>query len=215
MTIKNIYKGLPFKPEYGCLGIANAYLISIEKYNMLYDTGPYGARKEIKKLLDNNKIDCVIISHLHFDHCSNLDLFIKSQTPIYISKVELEEYERNLESDLDLYRPVKSRLNNLNIVKKEELNLPNCIKIISTPGHTLGHISLEIDNEKEKILLAGDSIKTFKNYQNALEFGNAVDKELCIKTKRELKEKYNHICLGHDGEIVDGKLINRGGLNEF
>ena len=66
--VEYVCKGFPYKPELGCFGMATSLLIH-DNYNILFDTGNYGARKRIIELLESNKIDIVVISHLHFDHC--------------------------------------------------------------------------------------------------------------------------------------------------
>lgn len=82
--IKVLTNGFPYKPKKGCFGYSTCVLI---KQNILFDTGGYNLRKVIIENIDN--IKQVVISHLHFDHCSNLDLFINKNIPIYISKKEL------------------------------------------------------------------------------------------------------------------------------
>ena len=96
--IEQIVSGFPYKPEKGCFGFASCILIRDSK-NILFDTGGYNVRSVIKSYL--NDIDCVVISHLHFDHCSNLDLFIEKKIPIYISTKELISYYENKDNDFD------------------------------------------------------------------------------------------------------------------
>ena len=209
-----LYNGYPFKPKIGCFGIGSSYLVHAKK-NILFDTGSYGARKKIIELLNTNKIDCVVISHLHFDHCSNLDLFCDTSIPIYISKAEYNNYFKDRIKDYDLFSYFFTIEKHLNIILVTDMIsiVPN-VHIIFTPGHTLGHISLEI-NEGEKILLAGDALKTYRDYKNIDLFGNAVSKEQYIETKKKIINCYNHIYCGHDGEIINGILKNRGDVCEF
>lgn len=212
IVIDYIYKGFPFKPESGCYGVASVFLIKIDNNGILFDTGGYGARSLIKKRIDNNEIDMVVISHLHFDHCTNLDLFIDTGIPIYISDIEIKEYFKNKSSDLDLYSNFEFILDSLNIIRVyEEIKIYDNIKIIFTPGHTLGHMSLAIS----ECLLAGDAIKTINDYKNINLFGNAVNPSMYISTKKKLVLNYKHIFLGHDGEVLEGQLINRGEIYEF
>ena len=210
--VEYIYKGFPFKPEIGCFGIASSFLIKMDNKKILFDTGGYGARKLLKKKIENNEIDVVVISHLHFNHCTNLDLFIGTNIPIYINDVEILEYFKNKDNDIDLYNNFEYIIDKLNIIRlKNEISISENIKIIYTPGHTLGHISLVVSDS----LFAGDSIKTISDCRNVKSFGNAVDPELCIDTKKKLISKYKHIYLGHDGEVSDNKLKNRGEIREF
>jgi len=213
-VIEILYNGFPFKPEIGCFGIGSSYLLSNEK-KILFDTGSYGAREKIIELIDNNKIDCVIISHLHFDHCSNLDLFCNTSIPIYISKIEYDNYFINRKIDYDLFSYFLYIEKYLNIILvTNETSITQNINIIFTPGHTLGHISLEI-NSSDKIILAGDALKTYNDYKHVNLFGNAVSKEQYIETKKKIINNYNHIYCGHDGQIINGNLRNRGDICEF
>lgn len=79
-----IIRGINLKPYKGAFGFSSVTLISDGKENILFDTGSYGVRKEIIELKKNVRIDKVFISHFHFDHCSNLDLF--KNLPIYVQK---------------------------------------------------------------------------------------------------------------------------------
>lgn len=210
--IEFISKGFPYKPELGCFGMASSYLVH-DNINILFDTGHYGARKKIIELLNNNKIDAVIISHLHFDHCSNLDLFINSNIPIYISKIEFDEYFKNKDKDCDLFSYFESIYKKLNIIFiNRTKKVSNNTKIIFTKGHTNGHISLVINNDT---ILAGDALKTFIDYQNKDLFGNAVSKDDYVSTKKEIIKKYKVIYCGHDGIINNDVLEERGKTYEF
>ena len=167
--IEIISKGFPFKPERGCFGYASCLLIR-DKVNILFDTGGYNLRSEIIKII--NQIDCVVVSHLHFDHCSNLDLFANSNVPIYISDNELEYFNNHQKDDIDLFKYFNLIKNDLNIKKIYGTTfITENVKIIYTVGHTPGHISLVINNDT---ILAGDSLKTYNDYKDAYNYGNAV-----------------------------------------
>ena len=75
MNFEQVIKGLNIKPSKGAFGYASVTFIKDENENILFDTGSFGVRKVIYEFLQKEKIDKVFISHLHFDHCSNLDLF--------------------------------------------------------------------------------------------------------------------------------------------
>lgn len=211
MKRKNIVdvlvNGFCYKPEGGCFGYATSIFVN----GILFDTGGYGVRKEIKKRI--HKINKVVISHLHFDHCSNLDLFINTNIPIYISKNELLYYEKNKNIDSDLFSYFDLIQNQLNVIPVDnEFYIKDGVKVIFTFGHTLGHISLEVDGNT---LLAGDAIKSYQDYLDANNSGNACDKEMYIQTKKKLKHKYYFIYPGHDFLIENGKKTKKMELIEF
>lgn len=195
--IEVISKGYPFKPEAGCFGYASSFLVKSSK-KILFDTGGYNLRQAIASRLD--EVDCVVISHLHFDHCSNLDLFIGTTIPIYISIKELDYYNKNIDMDLFSYFDyIKNKINIIPIY--DDYDLTNNVKIISTPGHTPGHISVIINND---IILAGDSLKTYNDYMDEESFGNAYDAKQYLKTKKYIKSNFKTIYPGHDSVITNG-----------
>ena len=100
ITVETLSVGFPYKPLNGCFGYATICLIHGNK-NILFDVGGYQLRSVVLGKLE--EIDAVVISHLHFDHCSNLDLFIDTDIPIYISEKELLFYDKYKDRDSDLF----------------------------------------------------------------------------------------------------------------
>lgn len=208
--IEVISKGYPFKPDVGCFGYASSLIIRASK-TILFDTGGYNLRQTIFDHLD--EIECVVVSHLHFDHCSNLDLFIGTSIPIYISAKELEYYSKNFALDLDLFSYFNYIKNKINIIPiYGECLLAEDIKIIPTPGHTPGHISVTVSN---KIILAGDSLKTYNDYINVESYGNAYDREQYLETKNYIKNNFKTIYPGHDSAIINGTKGSSMSVIEF
>ena len=163
-------------------------------------------RNVIKDLLKKEKIDKLFISHLHFDHCSNLDLFRNSK--IYINEKELRNlYENN--DDSDLYKPLLKIINEYDVnTFNDEINISNNIKIVLTYGHTVGHSSLEFKQGKRRILVAGDAIKSLNDYLNINKYGNAQNPDKYIKTKENIKNNYDVIIPGHSDIIDKNNLCN-------
>lgn len=208
--LKVISRGYPFKPDVGCFGYSSSLIINSSK-TILFDTGGYNLRQAIFNELD--KIECVVISHLHFDHCSNLDLFIGTSTPIYISAKELDYYNQNKNLDLDLFSYFDYIKDKINIIPVyDECLLSEGIKIIFTPGHTPGHISITVDDQ---IILAGDSLKTYNDYINENFYGNAYDKDQYLKTKKYIKNNFKTIYPGHDSVIINGVKGDSMPVTEF
>lgn len=212
--IEIISEGYPYKPEKGCFGYSSCAIVKSDNKTILFDTGNYGLRTEIVKRL--NYIDIVVISHLHFDHCSNLDLFINKNIPIYISKIEYDEYFRRKEEDLDLFSYFEFISSKLNLILLDsEEKLTNEVKIIFTAGHTLGHISLAVNDSEKAFLLAADALKSYNDYQDINSYGNAIDSIEYIKTKQEIIKNYLYILPGHDVLLVKGARSHKIELGEF
>ena len=206
VEFEQITKGINIKPSKGAFGYASITLLKDGNENILFDTGSYGVRNVIKDLLKKEKIDKLFISHLHFDHCSNLDLFKDSK--IYINEKELKNlFENN--DDSDLYKPLLKIINEYDVnTFNNSINISDNIKVVLTYGHTIGHSSLEFKQGERRVLVAGDAIKSLNDYLSSNEYGNAQNPDGYIKTKENIKSNYDVIIPGHSDIIDKNNLCN-------
>ena len=206
VEFEQITKGINIKPSKGAFGYASITLLKDGNENILFDTGSYGVRNLIKDLLKKEKIDKLFISHLHFDHCSNLDLFKDSK--IYINEKELKNlFENN--DDSDLYKPLLKIINEYDVnTFNNSINISDNIKVVLTYGHTIGHSSLEFKQGERRVLVAGDAIKSLNDYLSSNEYGNAQNPDGYIKTKENIKSNYDVIIPGHSDIIDKNNLCN-------
>ena len=105
-------------------GFSNIYFLDFNK-KILIDTGYKKDRKKIidvKKILDRDKIEIVIFTHLHYDHIWNFDLFRNAE--FFCSKQEFYDYV-NYKKDAILNNEIADKFNiNLNVIEtiRDELN---------------------------------------------------------------------------------------------
>jgi len=162
--------GIPVSSTRGALGWSTVALIETGGLRILFDTGSYGDRSLlIERLqalsLDPQALDAVFISHLHYDHCQNIDLF--AGIPLFVSE---REHRYVLEGEyserLDPYVPTATILSLKDRFKTvhDGSELFPDVKVVALPGHTPGQAGLFLS--REKILLTGDGVK------NAWEFAN-------------------------------------------
>jgi len=113
---------------------SSVYLIKLNK-NILIDTGSSSNKNELisslKELnLSPSEINIIILTHNHWDHTGNTDLFENAK--VYGSKKDFK---------------------NEKILEIDELNIPE-FKIIHTPGHSKGSFCILY----EEVLFSGDTI---------------------------------------------------------
>ncbi|MFH1307423.1 MAG: MBL fold metallo-hydrolase [archaeon] len=120
--------------------------------------------------LSPKDIDILILTHKHYDHDDNIDIFEKAK--LYGSKEDFSD-----EKILDIFK----------------LNIPE-FEIIETPGHTKGSICLFL--EKEKILFSGDTI--FHNgYIGRTDLPTSVPEKMNDSLEKLKKINYKILCPGH------------------
>ncbi len=225
----------------------NNYLIFGSNHTILIDTGFVSSKKEIlrffeKNKIDISKIDIILNTHCHLDH-SGKNKFMKSLTK---AKLMIHEKDRAAVESIDGLKKQagsfadefeeywKQRLKWWNfeggckvdktIIDNEIFDLGNHIlKVIFSPGHTLGHCCFLLD---EKILFAGDMGFESLWYGNAraslLDYINTYQRLISLNLKMVLsghldpveegiKEKYKSRLsqlLDRDNKILN--LIENG-----
>lgn len=176
---------------------SNAYLLLLEE-PILIDTGP-AAYKEavndsVKKIIPLEKIKKILLTHIHFDHCGNVDLFPDAE--IYAAKKEIEDFKKNPEIAFNLKPEIIQQLKE-KLTPIEELTPfleKNNIEMIGVPGHTAGSIALF--EKKQKILFSGDCL--FENGIGRCDLPNSTP-ETMEKSLKKLKNKdYKILAPGHD-----------------
>lgn len=158
-----LVEGNNVRLEGGFLGLSSIVLVESAGKRILVDTGHHVTRLMLLKALKNRgltpeDIDIVLLTHLHFDHANNVDLFKSAR--ILVSNAEWE-YAANPHPD-DHFVPshIRPMLLEMNLELFEEPpEIAPGVKVIATPGHTPGHCSVLITMENGITVIAGDAIK--------------------------------------------------------
>jgi glyoxylase-like metal-dependent hydrolase (beta-lactamase superfamily II) len=181
-------------------------LILDSRATILVDAGYPGQLPQIRQALEGagvslDQINLIIVTHHDIDHIGNLagikkelsdrvKILAHEEEKAYIEgekrPLKLAQLEANLEELPEerkaFYHRIKAGFENSQVEVDQTLvdgeKLPYCggIRIIFTPGHTLGHICLYL--QESKTLIAGDALRVedgkliktppFVNYDLAL-----------------------------------------------
>ena len=184
-------------PESGFMHSTNTFLIKTPKQNILVDTGFGGAVFEKMKQLgvEPDKIDAVLLTHMHGDHIGGLQkdgeaLFPKAK--IYVSSRDREYFTQTQvnEGAVAALAPYGSRVVTF---EPGELGarirdlLPG-IKPIAAYGHTPGHTAFLVEDGRGKLLIAGDFLHVALVQVPAPDVSASydVDPKLAAATRRQL-----------------------------
>ena len=149
-------------------------------------------------------IKTVILTHLHWDHCYNAELFPNAQ--FIVQKAELD-YARN---PLPIHH---------HAYDSEPINAMNCttvaghkkiidgVSVLPTPGHTPGFQSVLLENGSRKALIASDTIPLYENWGASPipngAYYNLADYFATFEMIRKLNADY--ILPGHDMRVFEQK----------
>jgi glyoxylase-like metal-dependent hydrolase (beta-lactamase superfamily II) len=166
ISIIPLLKGVPITGSGGALGWSSVTLILKDNYKVLVDTGFHGNRHYLLQALKDNNVDPheineVVLTHMHFDHCLNYDLFPSAK--FILSKSEYD-YVLNggFHQSGDMFIPdVLDKIEKRGLrLFENKLELEEGIYCLLTPGHTPGSATVIVDYPNEvKTAICGDLFK--------------------------------------------------------
>ncbi|MCP4762497.1 MAG: MBL fold metallo-hydrolase [archaeon] len=171
---------------------SNVYFLDFNK-KILIDVGNRTDRDLLKiflgKVIDFEKIEAIIFTHLHYDHCGNFDLFPNAE--FFASEKEIEDFHKNKNNTV-LDSGVAEMLN----IKIRPLQELDCdLKLLETPGHTRGSVCLL--DEKRKLLFSGDTFFG-KSIWGRVDLPTSVSEEMKDTMIKVTNVEYKILCPGHD-----------------
>ena len=203
MEYSVLLKGNNIRTSIGALGASTVTLVKSHGENILIDVTHYGRRRLLLNALSKNNlspkdIDVVILTHLHWDHALNADLFRNSR--IYVSENELDYNNRITEEDPFTIRNFKKLIDHKNIVYTNGGDRINSeVKILDTRGHTEGHLSVAVGNPNDGFIATGDSITNMRAWNRNRPDIVMFDENSALKSVEETKKLgYKLIIPGHD-----------------
>lgn len=210
MNYKVVLYGVPVRSSRGFMGWCTISLISKNGKTILFDTGSYGDRNI---LLDNlakiginpRDVNIVFLSHLHYDHSINVELFKRAR--VYISLKELDYFLSDEYISVgdnlipaQIINSVKDRIQGV----KDGEEIVTGIKTIDLSGHTPGTMGLLM----EDVIFTGDAVKNAWEFVHGKEpspiFG---DPKKAVVNYDIVKKVAATIVPGHDAPF---KITDKG-----
>lgn len=223
---------LVFKTKNGCTVCqvssrrSNAYFIKAGESLLLVDTGSRRKHHEMDQRIDSlrppdRKIDFLILTHTHFDHCQNAAL-LRSRENCRIIAGEAEKVFTETG-----YTPIPNGTNWLtgplskmgkHLLSRRNFSYPpfpvdisvsksydlKYLEIISTPGHSAGSLTIVVDKE---IALVGDTL--FGIFRQKVFPSFADDIPEMIRSWDKLLQTGCRIFLPGHGRAVERKLLQK------
>jgi glyoxylase-like metal-dependent hydrolase (beta-lactamase superfamily II) len=125
-----------------------------ERFDLIAELSRHGARPA--------DLAGIVNSHLHFDHCGNNCLF--PGVPIYVQRAEYEaaQVDRYTVRDWLLFEGAEYRL------LDGPLDLSPRVRIVPSPGHTVGHQSVAISGTDGVDLVVAQAAYAAAEFQSYL-----------------------------------------------
>ncbi len=145
----------------GVIGFCSVILIEGER-RILFDSAHVGRRTYLQAQLaahglSASDIDAQVLSHAHWDHVQNVDLF--PSAPLLVHRDEVRYAHKPHENDWATPRWTGAILDLMEIEEVGEGHevMPGC-RVIELPGHSAGSIGLEVETDDGVAILSGDAV---------------------------------------------------------
>ncbi len=187
MLVKIIKPGILVRNKLGMIlkATSTVTLIMGDSHNIIVDTGfPTEKKKIIQGLAGFNlapdNIDIVINTHLHGDHTGNNALFKNARFIVHANEFLV-------------------KLRNVQVISGD-FQLSANIKLIETPGHTKGSISVvvRVPEESKTYVIAGDALPIKDNYLQWVPPGINFNPQVALASMRKIVEIADYVIPGHD-----------------
>lgn len=194
--VKVLVEGIHQVLDLGVKISCTTTLIKSDK-NIIVDPGSFVNKNNLLKALEKEglkleDIDVVILTHTHVDHTTNIFLF--NNAKIFMRFRGETKYPGQFQ-----------KINEGTLERFDILNesIAKDVEIIETPGHTYDHISVVVNTEDGKVVIAGDAIGG-EAWLNTEKKGNPdlfYDVDKFDISRKKILEIADWIVLGH------GKMI--------
>jgi N-acyl homoserine lactone hydrolase len=148
-------------------------------------------------------VTMVINSHLHFDHCGQNAVF--KHAPFYIQRSELARARKQERTTSEWFDFAGARFELLD----GDAQIADGVRVVATPGHTVGHQSVFVEVEDGAAVMIGDAAYTSDIYREADQadlsswpgqHANRRDWTRSLKRVRAMRPREVHFC--HDTRVV-------------
>lgn len=175
MTVKLdlLIPGLPAKADHFLFGICSLVLIRTGGRTILFDTGPFRVRPVLIRALQElglapQDIDTIFLTHLHWDHVENLDLFPDAE--VFTPRTEFDYAASPRPNDWGTPPYVREILGDMRItlLPEQEQELFPGVRTLLLPGHSVGLQGLVVDTDGERAVLASDALWSARDATRAV-----------------------------------------------
>jgi glyoxylase-like metal-dependent hydrolase (beta-lactamase superfamily II) len=201
-----LFTGLSAQADKFLFGTSTVALVRTAGELIIFDTGPYAYRPILQGRLrragiDPGAVSKVVLSHLHWDHAANTDLFNNAE--IFVHERELSAAEAVSGRDQAIPEYTVRALRKLRIRPVAgDMPLTADAHIVELPGHTPGSIGLMVGRQ----LLAGDAVGSAQEAAAGRITAHADGEQAAASLKKALAMS-DVIYPGHDRPFRPGPPI--------
>lgn len=201
-SIDTLLLGYSLSSDQGSIGFGAVYLVTVGSRRILFDCGHTGRRKALhralrQRTLSVRDIDTLVLSHVHWDHVQNADLF--GHAEVFVHPAELDYLAGPPVAD-PVTPPWSAAILDALPVQhaRDGVELAPGVTVTGLPGHTAGSIGLTVETAAGTAMLTGDALSSAR----ALETGRCTvvhaGEEAAARSIALVRSRARFVYPGHD-----------------
>ena len=155
--------------------------------------------------VDPNDVELVVLTHLHWDHAGNCDLFPEAR--VLVQEAELRYavapgrfFRKSFLSPLSGWGIPPYFVPGLDVLAPRTALLPG-LSVVPAPGHTPGSQAVIVQTAHGSFAIAGDAVCTYENIEKDIPPGFHVDVDRSMETYDSLRAVADHVLPSHDYRV--------------
>lgn len=210
-SVAVLLNGFLIPSDQGNPAFCGAYLIAGPGRRVLYDCGHVGRRRWLLDALRDQGIgpadvDVVVVSHAHWDHLQNVDLFPRARVLLHAAEL------RRLDAPADLGTPAWTAaiLAPLDVAETGDGDeVAPGVRVVHLPGHTPGSIGVTVTTDDGVAVLTGDAVATADALRSGRCLGRPADAAAADASVARVAGIADVVYPGHDRpfRVADGAYI--------
>ena len=154
--------GYSFATDSGLVAFCSVVLVESEGRRILVDTGHGGRRVALaealqKRDLTPQDVDLVFMTHAHYDHVQNFDLF--PNAPMLLHPKERKYAQRPHRNDFGTPQWTGAAIETTRIQEVVEADeIAKGVRVIDLPGHSPGSMGLLVETAEGTAAVGGDAL---------------------------------------------------------
>jgi len=158
--------------------------------------------------VDPSKVEILVATHLHWDHCGNFSLFPKAD--IYLQRRELAFavaplaiFGRVYEAEIYNRKPKWSGSMSRFRAVDGDVDLVPGVRLLALPGHTPGLQGVLVSTRKGNYCIPSDNINLMENWESKIPSGIHVNIEDWYTSYRKIEQVADRVLPCHDMKVLE------------